>query len=114
NCIHNVSWGPGKMNEALNKGIHQLFEQQVGHSPDAVSVVCKDQELTYRELNFRANQLANYLRAHGVGPEVVVAIAMERSVEMIVALLATLKAGGGYLSLDLANPRERLAFMLED
>ena len=94
--------------------IHQLFEAQVARTPDAIAVVFKNQPLTYRELNQRANQLAHYLIAQGVEPEVVVALCMERSIEMVVGLLGILKAGGTYLPLDPTYPKERLAFMLAD
>ena len=94
--------------------IHELFESQVEKSPDAIAVVFEEQQLTYRELNNRANQLAHCLRKLGVGPEVLVAICLERSLEMIVGILAILKAGGAYLPLDPSYPRARLAFMLED
>ena len=97
-----------------DKTIHQLLEAQVALTPDEVAVVFEDQQLTYRELHSRANQLANYLRALDVGPEVLVGIYMERSTEMIVALLAVLKAGGAYVPLDLTYPQERVAFMLAD
>ncbi|MEH2423097.1 MAG: amino acid adenylation domain-containing protein [Nostoc sp.] len=94
--------------------IHQMFEMQVERSPQAIAVVFENTELTYRQLNQRANQLAHYLRALGVGPEVLVGICLERSLEMIVGLLAILKAGGAYVPLDPAYPLERLAFILED
>ncbi len=94
--------------------IHQLFEAQVAHTPEAVAVVFEDQPLSYQELNQRANQLAHYLRQLGVKPEVLVGICVERSLEMIVGLLAILKAGGAYVPLDPSYPRERLAFMLDD
>ncbi|BAT54991.1 amino acid adenylation domain-containing protein [Nostoc sp. NIES-3756] len=111
--------------------VHQMFEAQVEKSPDAVAVVCLDEnefaeratqtivadkpsELTYRHLNQRANQLAHHLRTLGVGSEVLVGIYMERSLEMIVAILGVLKAGGAYVPLDPAYPPERLAFILED
>jgi amino acid adenylation domain-containing protein len=97
-----------------DKCIHQLFEEQVERSPDAVAVVFEGEQLTYRELNARANQLAHYLQTLGVGSEVLVGICMERSLEMVVGLLGILKAGGAYVPLDPAYPRERLAFMLED
>lgn len=93
---------------------HQMFEAQVERTPDAVAVVCDDEQLTYRELNRRANQLAFYLRRLGVGPEALVGICMERSAEMTTALLAVLKAGGAYVPLDPTYPKERLAFMLND
>ncbi|MBN1993050.1 MAG: amino acid adenylation domain-containing protein [Anaerolineae bacterium] len=93
--------------------LHQLFEAQAGRAPEAVAVRFADQQLTYHELNGRANQLAHYLQARGVGPEVVVGIYVERSLEMMVGLLGILKAGGAYLPLEPAYP-QRLAFMLED
>ena len=92
----------------------QLFEAQVAQSPDAIAVVFEEQRLTYGELDARANQLAHHLRELGVGPEVVVGLCVERSLEMVVGLLGILKAGGAYLPLDPAYPQERLAFMLED
>jgi amino acid adenylation domain-containing protein len=94
--------------------IHELFEAQVERTPDAVAVVYEDKQLSYRELNRRANQLAHHLRRLGVGPEVLVGVCMERSLEMLLGLLGTLKAGGAYLPLDPTYPGERLAFMLED
>jgi amino acid adenylation domain-containing protein len=94
--------------------IHQLFEAQTAARPDAVAVVFEDQQLTYDQLNCRANQLAHHLRALGVKPDALVAICVERGVAMVVAMLATLKAGGAYLPLDPAYPTERLAYMLED
>ena len=94
--------------------LQQLIEDQVERTPDAVAVVFKDTQLTYRELNARANQLAHYLRQLGVGPEVLVGLCMERSVEMVVGLLGILKAGGAYVPLDPSYPAERLAFMLAD
>ena len=94
--------------------IHQLFEDQSARRPDALALEFGDQELTYGELNARANRLAHYLRRKGVGTESVVGIMLERSLEMIVGLLGVLKAGGAYLPLDSEYPRERLAFMLAD
>jgi amino acid adenylation domain-containing protein/thioester reductase-like protein len=94
--------------------IHQLFEAQTIATPDAIAVVFQDQQLTYGELNQKANQLAHHLQTLGVKPEVLVGICVERSLEMIVGLLAILKSGGAYLPLDPAYPRERIAFMLED
>nr|QEO74861.1 phosphopantetheine-binding domain-containing pro [uncultured bacterium] len=94
--------------------IHELFEAQVERTPDAPALVFEDERLTYRELNARANQLAHYLREVGVGPETLVGLMLERSVEMAVSVLGVLKAGGAYLPLDPQYPRERLAFMLEN
>jgi len=94
--------------------LHELIEQQAAQRPDAVAVSFKDEQLTYRELNRRANQLAHHLRGLGVGPEVLVGILIERSPDMMVALLGVLKAGGAYLPLDPAYPQERLAFVLAD
>jgi amino acid adenylation domain-containing protein len=94
--------------------IHQLFEAQVERTPDAVASVFRDQELTYRELNRRANQVAHYLRRLGVGSETLVGICMERSLEMVIGLLGILKAGGAYVPLDPQSPKQRLAFLLED
>lgn len=94
--------------------IHQLFEAQVEKTPDAVAVVFENEQLTYRELNQRANQLAHYLQKLGVKPEVLVGICVERSLEMVIGLLAILKAGGAYVPLDPAYPQERLAYMLAD
>ena len=94
--------------------LHQLIEQQVARVPDSIAVVWQEQAITYRELNERANQLAHYLRQQGVVPESIVGICLERSLAMIVAVLAVLKAGGAYLPLDPNYPRERLAHMLSD
>src|SRR5262249_24314403 len=94
--------------------IQKRFEAQVERTPEAVAVVFDNERLTYRELNRRANQLAHHLQALGVGPEVLVGICMERSLEMVVGILGILKAGGAYTPLDLSYPKERLAFILED
>ena len=94
--------------------IHQLFEKQVERTPDAVALIDRERQLTYRELNERANQLAHYLQDLGVAPEVLVGFCVNRSLEMIVGLLAILKAGGAYVPLDPAYPAERLAYMVED
>jgi amino acid adenylation domain-containing protein len=92
----------------------QLFEAQVGRTPEGVALVFGEQRLSYRELNGRANQLAHYLRGLGVGPEGLVGICVERSVEMVVGILGVLKAGAAYVPMDPAYPEERLSFMLED
>jgi amino acid adenylation domain-containing protein len=101
-------------NQQKYKCIHQLFEAQVDRTPDAVAVVFEHESLTYRQLNSRANSLAHHLQALGVGPDVLVGICLERSLEMVVGLLGILKVGGAYVPLDPAYPTERLALMLED
>src|SRR2546421_2187126 len=94
--------------------VHQLIEQQVHRTPEASAVVFEDQQLTYREVNCRANQMAHALQARGVGPEVLVGVCLERSLDLVVALLAILKAGGAYVPLDPTYPAERLAYMIQD
>ncbi len=109
-----AGWNNTETDYPKDACIHQLFEQQVERSPDAIALVFEDEQLTYKELNQRANQLAHHLRNLGVGLEVLVGICVERSLEMVVGLLGILKAGGAYVPLDPAYPPERLAFMLED
>ncbi len=118
-----VEWNDTHADYPSDKCIHQLFEEQVKRTPDAVAVVFIDaqdaasrvnQQLTYQQLNCRANQLANYLRSLGVGADVLVGLCVERSLEMIVGLLGILKAGGAYVPLDPDYPTERLSFMLKD
>jgi non-ribosomal peptide synthetase component F len=92
--------------------LHELIEAQVKRTPDAVALIFENEALTYRELNGRANQLAHCLRKVGVGPDTVVGVFAERSVEMVAGLLATIKAGGAYLPIDPNWPFERLAFIL--
>ncbi|HEX5884420.1 MAG TPA: amino acid adenylation domain-containing protein [Pyrinomonadaceae bacterium] len=94
--------------------IHELFEEQAARTPDAIAVVCDDRQLTYGELNEQANELAHCLRQRGVGPETIVGILMERSLEIVVGLLGVLKASGAYLPLDLNYPQQRLVLMLEE
>jgi len=94
--------------------VHELFEAQARNSPDAVALEFQDRQLTFAELNARANQLARYLIENGVGPDVKVGICMERSLEMVVGIVATIKAGGAYMPLDPAFPGDRLAFILRD
>jgi amino acid adenylation domain-containing protein len=109
-----ISWNNTKTDYPQEQCIHQLFEAQVERTPKAIAVVFEEQSLTYTELNHRANQLAHYLQTLGVGAEVLVGISLERSLEMIIGLLAILKAGGAYLPLAPDYPTERLLFMLED
>ncbi|WP_437759716.1 non-ribosomal peptide synthase/polyketide synthase [Sorangium sp. So ce1389] len=94
--------------------LHELFEAQVERTPDAIAVVFEDQRLTYRALNEQSNRLARHLRSLGVGPDTVVGLCVERSLEMILGVFAVLKAGGAYVPLDPSYPEERLAFMIED
>ncbi|NCS00741.1 MAG: amino acid adenylation domain-containing protein [Microcystis aeruginosa G13-11] len=107
-------WNETKADYSYNKCIHQLIEEQAARTPDAVAVVFESQQLTYAELNSRANQLAHYLRSLGVETEVIVGLCVERSLDMIVALFGILKAGAAYLPLDPEYPQQRLQFMLED
>lgn len=109
-----IEWNDTQTDYPKDKCIHELFEQQVEKTPDAVAVVFEDKRLTYRELNQRSNQLAHYLKKRGVGPEVLVGISLEPSIDLVVGLLAILKAGGAYVPLDPNYPMERLAFMLKD
>ena len=109
-----VGWNETEREYPKDRCSHELFETQVEETPDAIALVFEDQQLSYGELNRRANQLAHYLRKLGVGPETLVGICVERSLEMIVGLLAILKAGGAYVPLDPSFPQQRLAFMLED
>ncbi len=98
----------------LGPCIHELFESQVERSPDAIAVIAEKQELTYRELDQRANQLARYLLKRGLGPEVPVGLCMDRGPTMVIALLGILKAGGAYVPLDPKLPDDRLSFILAD
>jgi amino acid adenylation domain-containing protein len=104
----NALWTSGPM------CIHQLFEEQVERTPKNAAVAFEGSQLTYSELERRTNQLARYLRKAGVGPETLVGVCMERSIEMVVGLLGILKAGGAYVPLDPGYPKERLAYMLEN
>ncbi|KRP71473.1 pyoverdine sidechain peptide synthetase [Pseudomonas paralactis] len=107
-------WNATERDYPLQQCVHQLIEQQVARTPDAAAVVFAGQRLSYSALNRRANCLAHRLIEAGVGPDVLVGLAAERSIEMVVGLLAVLKAGGAYVPLDPQYPRERLAYMLQD
>jgi non-ribosomal peptide synthetase component F len=109
-----VDWNATEAEYPKDVCVHQLFEAQVARDPAATAVVYEDQSLSYGELNLRANRLAHYLRTLGVGPDQPVAICVERSLEMVVGLLAILKAGGAYVPLDPAYPSARLSYMLKD
>ncbi len=97
-----------------NVCVHELMERQTERAPEATAIVMSHEAISYRELNERANQLAHYLMQHGAGPEVLIGIYLERSINMIVALLAVLKSGAAYVPLDPAYPAERIAFVVED
>ena len=109
-----VEWNNTQADYPRDLCIHQLFEVQVERTPEAIAVVYEDEQLSYRELNRRANQLAHYLIKCGVGSEVLVGICVERSLDMIVGLLGILKAGGAYVPLDPGNPLPRLCEILQD
>ena len=100
---------PGK-----NRGLHQLFEEQAARTPDQVALVFEGQRLTYAELNHRANQLAYHLQTLGAGPNVLVGLFVERSLEMIVGLLGVLKSGAAYVPIDTTFPQDRISFMMSD
>jgi aspartate racemase len=109
-----VEWNQTERLFPADRCVHELFESLAAQRPDAVAVEHGSECLTYGELNRRANRVARYLRRRGVGPEVLVGVALDRSADLIVALLAVLKAGGAYVPLDSSYPAERLGFMLED
>jgi non-ribosomal peptide synthetase component F len=109
-----VEWNRTETEYPKQRCVHELFAEQATRRPDAVAVVYDNLKLSYRELDQRTNQLAHYLRTIGVGTESLVGICMERSMQMIVSILAILKAGGAYVPLDPSYPKERLGFMLRD
>ncbi|MFL5357439.1 amino acid adenylation domain-containing protein [Archangium sp.] len=109
-----TEWGAATQTYPAHACVHELFEARADQTPEALAVSCEGRSLTYRELDTRANQLAHALRQRGVGPEVLVGLCVERSLDTVVGILGILKAGGAYLPLDPDYPRERLAFMLED
>ncbi|HEY0082181.1 MAG TPA: AMP-binding protein, partial [Pyrinomonadaceae bacterium] len=107
-------WNQTEVEYPCVRCLHEMFEEQAGRTPDAVALVFEGEQVSYRELNSRANQLAHYLLRQGVGAESLVGVLLERSTEMVVALLGVLKAGGAYVPLDPVNPHERLARILAD
>jgi amino acid adenylation domain-containing protein len=109
-----TGWNDTRVHYPTDRCIHQLFEAQVEQTPDAIAVVWENHHLTYAELNARANQLAYYLKRHGVGPEVLVVACLERSLDMVVGVLGVLKAGGAYIPLDAEFAKERLLVVLQD
>ncbi len=109
-----VQWNDTRQEQRWDGALHERFEAQAARTPDALAVLDDAGSLSFTQLNRRANPLAHALRQRGVGPEVRVALCLERGVDLVVALLAILKAGGAYVPMDPAYPRERLAFMLQD
>ena len=109
-----VEWNDTFVDYPQDKCIHQLFDEQVKRTPHSIAVIFGNEQLTYHQLNCRANQLAHYLKSLGVGADVLVGLCVERSLEMVIGILGILKAGGAYLPLDPDDPTERLSFMLED
>ena len=109
-----VQWNRTQREYSQDRCIHELFAEQAARTPQGIALQYEEQSLSYAELEERANQLAHYLKTLGVGPDVIVGLCVERSIEMVVGLLGILKAGGAYLPLDPEYPKERLAFMLED
>jgi amino acid adenylation domain-containing protein len=107
-------WNDSAVDYSFDGGLHRLIEAQMERTPDAIALCFEGEQLTYTELNQRANQLARHLRRLGIGPDVHVGVCMERSLELVIGLLAILKAGGAYVPLDPDYPQERLAFMLAD
>lgn len=104
----------GEHTETISKTVVQRFEEQVKQTPDVVAIACKNETLTYRQLNTKANQLAHYLRQQGVSAEAQVGICLQRSVEMLVAIWGVLKAGGAYVPIDPSHPAERISHILQD
>ena len=109
-----VEWNATEAEYPRGRCIHELIAERAERAPERIALMCEGRWVSYEELNLRANQLGSYLQRLGVGPEMVVGVCLERSVEMVVALMGALKAGGAYLPLDPESPPERLALMLED
>ncbi len=109
-----IEWNANTTAYPHDRCLHQFFEAHAERIPDSIALALEDEQITYQEVNRRANQLAQYLQKLGVGPEVLVGLSMERTPEMILGILGILKAGGAYVPLDPAYPKERVAFMLSD
>ena len=109
-----VEWNSTESQYPRDATVHMLFEAQAARTPDAVAIAGPDGEITYRDLNARANQLARSLRRRGIGARAVVGLVVERSIDAVIGMLGILKAGGAYLPLDPSHPTEHLAFMLDD
>ena len=107
-------WSASRSEYESSKSIHQLFEAQASFTPNQVALVFKEHELSYAELNAKANQVAHHLKKNGVGPDTLVGLGMERSIDMLIGMLGILKAGGAYVPLDPSYPDERLSFMMKD
>ena len=113
-CLPPAEWNATEAEYPRDICLHQLFEAQVRQTPDAVAAVFQDEQITYRKLSQRANQLANYLIKSGVKPDTLIGIYVERSLDMLVGLLGILKAGAAYVPMDPSFPPERLSYMMED
>src|SRR5262249_19227185 len=109
-----IDWNASQAVYPREKCVHELFEAQAERTPHAIAIAHEDRQLSYSELNARANRLAHYLREVGVGPDSRVALYLERSPEMVAGLLAVLKTGAAYVPLDISYPSERLAFAIND
>jgi amino acid adenylation domain-containing protein len=109
-----LDWNDTRVDYPSDVLLHELFEAQVKRTPDAIALCFEDRKLTFRELNERANRLAHHLRRLGVGPDTLVGVCMERSLDLVVALYGVIKAGGAYVPIDPEYPEERVAFMLQD
>ena len=107
-------WNRTETEYPRDKTVARLFEEQVARTPDAIAIVSAGQRLTYRQLDVRTNQLAHYLQSVGVGPDTVAGVAIERSNDMLIAMLAILKADGAYLPLDPFYPSARISMVIED
>ncbi|PHS16284.1 MAG: non-ribosomal peptide synthetase [Blastopirellula sp.] len=109
-----VEWNKTEVPYRSEKCIHELIEEQVSRKPDSTAIECDGRKMTYNELNERSNQLAHYLIEQGVGPEILVGICIDRSIDMIIGLLGILKAGGAYVPIDPGYPEQRIRYILED
>lgn len=109
-----VEWNNTDTTLSPEASVQERLEAQVAKTPEAVAVICGEQELTYADLNAQANQVAHYLRKHGVGPDVLVGLCFERSADMLITIFGILKAGGGYVPLDPTHPVERLAYTIDN
>ena len=109
-----VEWNDTAVEYPRDIPLHKLIEEQVEKNPDSIALIYESEQLSYQQLNGRANQLAHYLQQNGVGPDVLVAVCAERSLELVIALLATMKAGGAYVPFDPEYPKDRLEAMLQD